>query len=75
MDKEELIQFCAEFWQVDSSFINENLELNNKNLPNNSSIRFYQFLARLESHFQVRVGDTSSIITFGDLFKDLANSS
>ena len=74
MNKEELIKFCAEFWQVEASIINEDLGLNDRDLPNNSSIRFYQFLATLESHFQVRVGDTSNIVTFGDLFKEVVDS-
>ena len=75
MNREEIIQFSAEFWQVEPSFIVENLKLDDKSLPNNSSIRFYQFMAKTEAHFNVRINDVNSIITFGDLFKDLENSS
>ena len=71
MDKEDIVKFCAEFWQVEPSVFDSELALNDKNLPNNSSIRYYQFLARIESHFNVRINEINNIITFGDLFKDL----
>lgn len=75
MDRDKIIAFCAEFWQVEAELIVDTLKLDDKSLPNNSSIRFYQFIAQLESRCSVRVSDVNGILTFGDLLKDIENSS
>ncbi|MDP3734728.1 MAG: hypothetical protein Q8R37_05860 [Nanoarchaeota archaeon] len=71
MDKQKVINFCAEFWQVDPTLITEDLKIDDKALPNNSSIRFYQFMATVEEHFDVRINNINDVATFGDLFKNL----
>jgi hypothetical protein len=71
MDKQQVLEFSAEFWQVDSSIITDDLRLDDRSLPQNSSIRFYQFIAKIEAHFNARVGNVMDIKTFGDLFGNL----
>ena len=71
MNKKELIQFFSDFWNIDISKINDKLELNDKTLNNQSSIRFYQFIAAIESNFDVKIKDINKIIKFGDLIKDI----
>lgn len=75
MGSPEIVMFCAEFWQVDSSAIHEKLALNDETLPNNSSIRFFMFIAKIEAKFKVRVNDIENITTFGDLFRNIENLS
>jgi acyl carrier protein len=74
MDRQDIIKFCAEFWQVDHSVIEDNLKLDDKSLPNNSSIRFYQFIARLEAHFGAQLENAMEIRTFGDICQSLSKS-
>ncbi len=74
MDKVDFIEFCAEFWQIDRSEIRDEMQLDDTNLPNNSSIRFYQFIAMLEAKFGLHVQNINSISTFGDLYLDLTKS-
>ena len=71
MEREEILQFCAEFWQVDSSIITDELTLDDTSLPQNSSIRFYQFIAKVEAKFNARVQNVMDVRTFGDLFRNL----
>lgn len=74
MNRQEIINFCAQFWNVDPHFITENLKIDDKSLPNNSSIRFYQFMATVEDRFNVRLNNVNDLATFGDLFKDLESN-
>jgi acyl carrier protein len=71
MEKIKLIQFFSEFWGIKESEIKDNLELNDENLHNHSSIRFYQFIAALESNFNVRIDNINNIITFEDLYRNI----
>ena len=71
MNRKELIQFFSDFWEIDSSKINDKLELNDKTLNNQSSIRFYQFIAAIESNFDVKIMSINKIVTFGDLIKNI----
>lgn len=75
MGSSEIVKFCAEFWQVDPLVINNKLALNDENLPNNSSIRFFMFIAKIEAKFKVRITDIENITTFGDLFRNIENLS
>jgi len=71
MERTELIQFFSEFWEMDSSQIHDNMKLNDETLKNQSSIRFYQFVAALESNYKVKVKNLSKISTFGDLARNV----
>jgi acyl carrier protein len=73
MEKTKLIKFFSEFWGLKSSEINDNLILNDENLHNHSSVRFYQFISALESNFDVTVNNVEDIFTFGDLIKNIAD--
>ena len=67
MKRNELISFFSEFWKIDSSQVQDTMKLNDETLKNQSSIRFYQFIAALESNYNVKVKNLSKISTFGDL--------
>ena len=71
MERNELISFFSEFWKIDSSHIHNNLKLNDEILKNQSSIRFYQFIAALESNYNVKIKNLNTILTFGDLIKNV----
>jgi len=71
MNKKELIHFFSDFWKIDISKINNNLELNDEELNNQSSVRFYQFIAAIESNFNVEIRDIHKINTFEDLIKNI----
>ena len=71
MERIELIRFFSEFWKIDSSQIHDNMKLNDETLQNQSSIRFYQFIAALESNYNVKVKSLGKISTFGDLVNNL----
>jgi hypothetical protein len=73
MDVEELMKFFSEFWDIDESEIDNDLILNDENLENHSSVRFYQFIAALESNFDVVVKNFEDIFTFGDLIKNIVS--
>ena len=73
-NREEIIQFSADFWQIDPSTIHESLRLDDRDLPNNTSIRFFLFMAQVESHFGMRIENAFEIMTFGDLFKALEST-
>ena len=68
---EEIIKFSADFWQIDPLTIHESLRLDDRDLPNNTSIRFFLFIAQVESHFGMKIENAFEIMTFGDLFKAL----
>jgi len=69
--KAKLNQFFAKFWEIDASKIKDNLELDNEFINNYNSLRFYQFIAAIESNFNVKITNLSEIYTFGDLIKNL----
>lgn len=71
MDRSELVSFFSEFWNIDSSRVNDQMKLNDETLKNQSSIRFYQFIAALESNYNVKVQNLTMILTFGDLVKNV----
>ena len=71
MEKAKLIKFFSEFWGIKESEINNDLVLDDENLHNHSSVRFYQFIAALESNFDVRLENINSIMTFEDLYKNI----
>jgi hypothetical protein len=73
MNKTELIKFFSEFWNIEKSQIKEDLILNDENLNNHSSVRFYQFISALESNLNVRVDNIETIFTFGDLIKNIVS--
>lgn len=74
MDKKELIQFFSEFWKIESSKINEDLKLDDEMLNNRTSIRFYQFIAAIESNFDVKVTNLNNLNTFGDILKNIKST-
>jgi hypothetical protein len=71
MEKSELISFFSEFWGLEKHKIKDDLILDNEHLSNNSSVRFYQFIAALESNFNIRLRNVEDIFTFGDLIKQI----
>ena len=71
MERNELISFFSDFWKIDCSHIHNNLKLNDEILKNQSSIRFYQFIAALESNYNVKIKNLNTILTFGDLIKNV----
>ncbi len=71
MNREEIVAFCADFWQVNPSVIVPDLKLDDQSLPQNTSIRFYLFMAQVEDHFNIRVENVDEIMNFGDLFRVL----
>lgn len=74
MNMKELIQFFSDFWKIDVSQINDDLKLDDKTLNNPSSVRFYQFIAAVESNFDVRITNINKIKTFSDLFKNIKSN-
>lgn len=72
--EQEIISFCAVFWRVEPSVITPSLRFDDPQLPNNTSIRFFLFMAEIEKHFQVRLEEVQEITTFGEVFKALGNS-
>ncbi len=71
MERSELVSFFSEFWNIESSKIHDALKLNDETLENQSSIRFYQFIAALESNYNVKVQNLNTILTFGDLLRNI----
>ena len=71
MEKTQLIQFFSEFWEIDESEITDSLKIDSQTLESYSSIRVFQFIAAIESNFNVRVENLDKISTFGDLFNNL----
>lgn len=71
MEKRKLIKFFSEFWNIKESEIKNDLILNDENLHNHSSVRFYQFISALESNLNIKIKDLGEIFTFGDLIKNI----
>ncbi len=71
MEKSQLIKFFSEFWKIDESEVTDSLQIASQNLEDYSSIRVFQFIAAIESNFNIRVENIDKITTFGDLFKNL----
>lgn len=71
MEKVRLIKFFSEFWGIEKSKIKDDLILDDEHLHNHSSVRFYQFIAALESNFDLKIKDIGSILTFRDLIKNI----
>ena len=67
MKKKDLIAFFSEFWEINSSKIKDSLRLDNTDLENQSSFRFYQFIAAVESNFGIKLSNINDIETFRDL--------
>lgn len=67
MDTSSLFSFFAKFWNVDPKIISREMTLDDRNLPQNSSIRFYLFMAAIEKEFKVTLDEVHTIMTFGDL--------
>ena len=70
MDKKALVQLFSDFWQISPSEVTDDLRLDNEALKNQSSIRFYQFVAAVESNFNVKVRNLNKILTFRDLLEN-----
>ena len=71
---DELVAFFSNFWKLEESLINEKLLIDDTNIPDFSSIRFFQFIAALESNFNLRVNNIERIVCFGDLLENLEKS-
>ena len=56
---------------MEESEISDDLALNDETLNNHSSVRFYQFIAALESNFNIKIKNIGEIFTFGDLIKNI----
>jgi hypothetical protein len=69
--KEDYFGFCAEFWEIDRSKLNDQMKFSDKILNDNSSFRFYQFVAALESNFGVQVSDVNNVESFGELYRKI----
>ena len=67
MEKKDLVQLFSDFWQMDPLEVTDGLKLDNETLKNYSSVRFYQFIAAVESNFNVKVRNLTKILTFNDL--------
>ena len=72
MEKKELVRLFSDFWQVSPSEVREDLKIDSQSLRNYSSIRFYQFIAAVESNFSVKVSNLSKILTFRDLLANIS---
>ncbi|VVB83546.1 Uncharacterised protein [uncultured archaeon] len=55
------------------SEIGDGLILDNEHLNSHSSVRFYQFIAAVESNFNVIIKNAEDIFTFGDLVKNISS--
>lgn len=62
-----LKKFFSEFWEIPEKEINNKTKLNDSDLKNFDSLKFYQFIAAVESEFKIKIEDISTINTFGDL--------
>ena len=69
--RDELVRLFSEFWRIDASKVKDTLALDDNTLDNHSSVRFYQFIAAVESNLDVEVADVNRIKTFGDLAKNM----
>lgn len=71
MDNQKFKKFFADFWNIDSSLIDNNMPLDDTSLPGQTSIRLYQFFAKIEKHFGVEIQNINEIFTYGDLIKNI----
>jgi acyl carrier protein len=71
MDKKEIIKLFSEFWEIDEAKVTTSLKLNDPSLKDQNSIRFFEFIAAVESNFNVRVKNLSRIATVGDLLDNI----
>lgn len=71
MERKELVELFSDFWQVDPSKVTDALKLGNESLKNYSSIRFYQFIAAVESNLNVKVRNLNRVLTFKDLVDNM----
>jgi len=70
MNKKQLIYFFSEFWGVNESEITDDLKLDSKELDLDS-LKFYQFIAALESNFNVKVENIGELDTFESLYNNI----
>lgn len=73
MDKKKFFRFFAEFWEIKESDVNEEIKFDDEDLRNNSSVRFYQFIAALESNFDVKVNNVAEIFTIKNLMDNITD--
>ena len=64
-------KFFSEFWKVDVDKITDKLRLDDNSLEDQNSVRFYQFIAALESNLDITIKNVHKIVTFGDLLKSI----
>jgi len=69
--KKKLIVLTSEFWGIPVSKVVNSLRFDDQILNKSSSIRFYQFIAAVESNLNVKVKDISKILTFNDLINNI----
>ena len=72
MEKQQFVEFSGEFWDMTPSKITDSLALDDNSLDEFSSIRLLQFFAALESNFNVKIENLDSILTFGDVYKNIS---
>ena len=70
--KKELINLTSEFWGIPKVQVKDSLKFDDKELKDSSSIRFYQFIAAIESNFNVKVSSLHKIKTFKDLIDNIS---
>ena len=71
MNRKQLEKFFSNFWNIDIKKIKKDLKLGDVSLKDQSSVRYYQFIAAIESNFDVKVINLNNIITFEDLYKNM----
>jgi acyl carrier protein len=69
--RKKLVKLFAEFWGIKPGQVKDSLEISDKALGDFSSIRFFQFMAAVESNLGVEVKDLAEIKTFADLAKNV----
>lgn len=70
--KKELISLTSEFWGIPKASVKDSLKFDDKEMKDSSSIRFYQFIAAIESNFNVKVSSLHKIRTFKDLTDNIS---
>lgn len=70
--RKKIIKLASDFWGVPISQIVDSFAFDDKHIDGNiSSVRFFQFIAAIESNFDVKVKDTHKIRTFEDLMHSI----
>lgn len=69
VERKELARLFSEFWGIPEADVLDSLRLDDETLENRSSVRFYRFIAAVESNFNVTVKDVNKILTFKDLLE------